>query len=434
MSAFARFRGAFALFGALLGGVVVPVQSWASEAVCYRYKFNDALPWENSVKAAASDWVAWAVGAAHSSYCYSGAPYSCTYTVSAITGTAPNYHLTVHHTECNEGYCPYDNDSSAGSVIWRVNPDGCPADPCEHLEGLPTAQGGAGARPESGYACAADDGEGGSGNICQVQLQGAGISTGTGWFGQGKFTGITGACGEDEPASTNAPNCVSGPGGQVCVSKQKQDCGVVNGEAVCLDKVPAGNCLLLSGGGAMCDSSAGSPPAPTNSMGEPVTPTSEVTRTDSMGATTTYNYYSSSVVNNSSTPVEGSDNGLANDGGGDGDGDGVEECESDADCFGAPPADECGDSLVSCIGEAAAGVYDNFGSTPLFAAVTGLYAAIPNSGTCPSATVEVFDESVDAMASFCSVMADSGGDDLLGLFFAICWSLGGLRILLGGGE
>lgn len=427
MSAFARFRRALAFALLVVGGVVV-----AAESECVEYKltgdFGDVVQGSDK-SSVCNSWAAADLASFSASVDPGG----------SHTFAAVDIHLTGGSAQTGCGYTRNRDGlgySAASKAFVEVAVE-CPSDPCSALAGLPTAQGGAGARPESGYACARDDGEGGSGNICEIKLQGASMSTGSGWFGQAKFTGVTGSCGGDEPASSTAANCVSGAGGQVCVSKKKQDCGIVNGEAVCLDKVPAGNCLLLSGGGAVCDSEAGVPPAPSDSEGMPAVPSQQVERIDSDGESTTYNYYSSSVVNSSSTTVSGLDNGSSGGGGGSGsggDGGDGEACEADADCFGAAPSDECGDNLVSCIGDAAAGAYEEFGATPLFAAVAGLYAAVPNSGTCPSVPVDVFEQTTDAMASFCTVMADSGGDELLGLFFAICWSFAGLRILVGGGD
>jgi hypothetical protein len=44
------------------------------------------------------------------------------------------------------------------------------------------------------------------------------------------------------------------------VSKEAKNCGTVNGEHMCLDSVPSGDCMLLGGGGAVCTEGAAGVP------------------------------------------------------------------------------------------------------------------------------------------------------------------------------
>jgi len=419
LSAFAKFSlGVLALFSCVAG---------AAESMCPRYVAHNTAdpPGEFTEE-----------GTSAQSVCTAGQGHFASY-----WGGAPDAHLTKTQDQasgtgwiCGGDIKRNSDNGRIGGWALSVSLSGtmaCPEEPCAasagSSSGIFTGDGDPPPMICSDY----------EGHSCRMVPDAMTIDHWGGYVGYYKYIGTS--C-DGEPAKTETTaNCVSGSGGSLCLSKQAQNCGTVNGEAVCLDSVPAGNCLLLSGGGAVCaDGAAG---APTDSMGDAVDPLARFTKTtnpEGGGSVTTdsFNFYSSTVVNSSGTPVVGADNpGSGSSGsGGDGDGEGVEECDSDGDCFGEEPSDSCGDDLVSCIGEAASGVYSSFGATPLISAVTGLYASIPDGGECPSATVEVYGTETDAMGSFCSVMASSGGGTLLELFFAIGWCLAGLRILVGGGE
>lgn len=311
-----------------------------------------------------------------------------------------------------------------------------PDEPCEALSGL-SGSGGATPGPTGGF-CLTDDGDGGPGNQCAVVRNGASMETGTGWFGKVLFTGA--ACGEtDDEISKDAPNCESSSAGTICIDKtenpEKKSCGTFNGEFVCLDEVPDGSCLLMANGGAVC--TEGSDDAPKDSEGDPLPPDKTLQHdTPGGGDTNNYNYYSSSSVTNSTTPVVGSSGSGSGsgDGDGEGEGEGVEECESDADCFGTfPTVYECVDDMSECIGDATAAAWTNLREgVPLLGMAEDLHTSLSTTTTCPAAPVEMFGETYDFMAGGCELIDPHRS--LLALIMQVFWSLVGLRIVMTGND
>jgi hypothetical protein len=121
--------------------------------------------------------------------------------------------------------------------------------------------------------------------------------------------------------------CVGVSGGTACVAYERdaQNCGTVNGQPLCLGKVPAGKCLFVGGAGVACDSSAGSPPAPDDGVtpGTPATPVAQIETRDPQGnVTNNYSVYSQTQVNNSTGGVTGSYADSSGTGSGIGDGEG----------------------------------------------------------------------------------------------------------------
>lgn len=424
--------------------------SVAAEEVCYQFRLGSSMPWveQSAIPGQVSTFCQNGAAANFTTSCTSGftrakSSYSCTFTpTGSVVGSGSNWSITVQ-TFCSAGP-GFENTWNVNlSVTRRVNPDGCPDDPCEDAQSLAQAGVAAGANVEqSGQMCSADDGSGGmySGGLygkgCEVVRDGAGISSSDGahWYGQIKYTGQSCPASPTPQELDSKANCISVAGGRVCVSKQEKSCGTFDGQAVCLDDVPEGDCLLLSAGGAVC--TAGAAGVPRDEMGDPLPPSSTVTGTSgassgSGGTTTNYNYYSASVVNSSASGASGQESGGGG-GAGDGDGDDVEACTTDEDCFGDLPSDSCADDLVGCIGDAVSGVYDSFGATPLISSVTGLYGAFAESGACVAVPVPLFGEDYDVMSPVCSLLSDNSS--LLELLFMVAWSIGGLRILMGGGE
>jgi len=85
------------------------------------------------------------------------------------------------------------------------------------------------------------------------------------------------------------------------------DCGWVNGVPVCLGATPKGGCQDMNGG-ALCDPSASSPPAPDDGVtpGVPADPDGQVIADSGNNQTTnnTYNYYTQTTVNASQGTVQ----------------------------------------------------------------------------------------------------------------------------------
>lgn len=217
----------------------------------------------------------------------------------------------------------------------------------------------------------------------------------------------------DQPGSTN---CVAGDGVTVCAATSSQNCGTVNGQAVCLDSVPPGACTFLGNGGMVCASSASSPPAPTDSGGmSPATPDGTFTAGSDDTSDTTYNYFGPGTVSDSGTPVSG----PAQGGGGD---EGTEEPSDDE--FTGPDLGET-TTFAEALGAFAAGL----DSVPFVAAVNGLGGSMPE-GECPAPTVEIpYLDGVELTLDAHCGLWDEISPILTGVMLAI-WVFLGARILL----
>lgn len=158
-----------------------------------------------------------------------------------------------------------------------------------------------------------------------------------------------------EAGSGEKGECIGITGGSACVAYERdaQNCGTVNGQPLCLGKVPPGKCLFVGGSGVACDSSAGSPPAPDDGVtpGTPATPVAEIETRDAQGnVTNTYSVYSQTQINNSTNGVTGSyaDSTGTGSGTGDGEGDGGGGTgSSSSSCAVEPPCE--GDPIQCAI-------------------------------------------------------------------------------------
>lgn len=324
----------------------------------------------------------------------------------------------------SQNYCPgapepCTGEGSATSEGYNTQEVPCPEDPCEGLAGT-AAYGGSSGNPEGDF-CRTDDGSGGPGGDCKVKKSGAGMATGSGWFGQVQFTGES-CGGEEEELEEGGPNCSTSPGGRVCVSKDDKNCGSVNGEAVCLDSVPPGSCVLMSGGGAVCDGNPGSTAGPVDEMDEPLEPDAVLELVDDEGDISIINYYSQSTVNGGVGGVTGTDDTGSSGGGGGGDG-GLGGCTGDS-CDGSLPDDL---EELDSFAEITQGFLDRVGQAPIIESVTGVGEAIP-SGTCPDWSFEMFDTDLSLSAPMCSIWENISG--ILSAAMLVVWGLLAARIVL----
>lgn len=416
----------------------VTVTCYGAEETCYEYQPSfPGATWYPSISAAA---------AAHASYCAASESNfrsafcrnisCCTLegfsasvdSTSAYSDSLPEYQL---HFSLTIGGTP--ESLNTGKHVSRQVTE-CPDDPCVEAMNLAsdTVTAGNNALP-TGQLCASDDGSGGSysgglyGKGCEVIKNGAGIESDSGhWYGQIKYTGQS-CPGEEEPDPLqNSANCLTIAGVKHCVSKTKQSCGTIDGQRVCLDDVPEGSCTLLAGGGAVCD--AESDDVPKDDMGDPLEPTSQVTNTtggtgtSTPGTTKTYNYYSKSVVESSSTTVSGSDDGES-DGGSDG-GNEPGACAEGVDCEGEIPDDL---EALDSFGEITQAFMDRVAESDLVASVASLGTSVP-TGSCPDWDIEVFGEEISLSAPMCTIWGSVSG--LLSAVMLIAWGLLAARIVL----
>jgi len=319
----------------------------------------------------------------------------------------------------------------------------CPPDPCEYTLALNdlggTVRNGSGST--EGTFCA--DTLQGSETImsCRVKVAGVVARSGDNWAAQVQWLGESCGGGDTASGDDTAPNCASTSSGMFCASKSKPNCGTVNGQAVCLDKVPEGTCEFLADGGMVCAAGASTPPAPSDGMGDPATPDGSLGYVDPAGDSYEFNYYTSTTVSGSSTGASGAQPGTSAGGGLTGGGDEGEESNAEGadpgaicdgtDCYGQAPAEDvdCVADIGACVGGIVSGAWASMTTgIPLLGFVSGLYEAFDEGGECPSAPLTIFDEEYDVMASACSVI--DGSAALLALVFQIGWGLVGLRIML----
>lgn len=192
---------------------------------------------------------------------------------------------------------------------------------------------------------------------CKVQRKGSTICLGsqcsTAYLGSGDDCGSVTTANPATPAA--GENCVAGSSAEYCQSEPSdQDCGYVNDNFVCLKSVEDDGCGVFSAGDRVCGSSAPTPPVPDNGTeGVPAEPDAEIVSTVD-NSTTTYNYYDSTTVSNSSrdpgtsgdNAYDGSDDGSGMNGsGGDGE-EGEESSVSGGEACDAAPT--CSGDAIQC--------------------------------------------------------------------------------------
>lgn len=309
---------------------------------------------------------------------------------------------------------------------WPVSfPSGtmaCPHDPCEAFGGLPTEAGGAGSWVGENL-CRTEDAAGNpiSGAGCRVARAGPGINMSGGWFGAVKFTGESCGTSGDTEVDSNPPDCVTGPRGQVCLPKPEEgkSCGTFNGERLCFDKVPDSGCVLLNGGGAVCEAEV----APLDEEGEPLPPDAVVEDVQD-GGTTNYNYYGPSTIGESSGGLPGSASSAET-----GNGERTPpEMDEEALDYGAEPDDKW--DAAAGMGGAISGL----GASSWFGVFSGSAAALSGSSSCPSVEMEIefMDASFDLLEAACGYMAPHYS--LWTTLMQVAWGLLALRIFFSGGR
>lgn len=420
------------LVAALMG--LVCVAAGAAEPICYQYRRTTADPWTTAGGADAQI-LAWCYNEGGSSYnCSSSglskSSQSCTFTIAESIGAdeeSPFSALVERYcTTIPAGVVVSDGQVSV-SGLRREDPEGCPDDPCADEAGKDAFVG---IKTEPGEHCL-----GGCAvavtpakSIVRCSVTGACTYASV---AQSTFTGSS--CTDQEPATPG--NCVSGSFGRMCIKESpdgNDNCGIFNGDRVCVDSIESG-CQSYASGGMACvvEGEGATTELPDDGDSSPAQPQMQVERDGKV-----VNYYNSSTVSNSSVSVVGSQptgaNGTGDGGSGGGlGGDGVEECTGEDECYGGLPdeAQECADDLVACIGAHASNAFDTVvDGVPVLSFAASLHSAFGTSASCPTAPVTIFEETHDAMAPICALLDAQGG--LFELIMQICWGILGLRILL----
>lgn len=163
---------------------------------------------------------------------------------------SPNNNGSGRNAFCSYEYYIPSTDSyssrtiNTASLTYWTNGDPDQPEYCESTQGVTIQAGGDGEAPT--YACI---------NTCQYRTKTA-IWTTNEWYGDVEGTGAI--CTSVDAAPTSE-NCIEQGGTKLCYKTETTNCGTFNGQTICLDTIPPGNCTMISGGSFICDSE-GTPP------------------------------------------------------------------------------------------------------------------------------------------------------------------------------
>lgn len=333
----------------------------------------------------------------------------------------------------------FEGSAASGSgnirIRTQVNPEGCPPPPCEQWQDVSASMEGTGALPAN--VCR----NMGDGSMCRfVPAGGVSLQLANAWAGV--FKGDGSECSPSDNVGT-AANCIMMASGKyACAGKPSNpNCGKLNGEDVCLEKMPEGSCAFMADGSVICDADA--PNQPDNGTpGEQATPDAVMGLGSGEGAKE-FNYYTNTTVAGSSGGGSGlsgvgpdavSQDGGLGDGEGDGDGDGAGEICEGSDCYGEDGIGgqiaECSDDFEECITGFAGTLWETIEELPMMEFVASLHEAFGTTGACPEGSFTLWNETYDVMAPACGLITDHTGT--FHLLFQVIWSLAGLRIILEG--
>lgn len=229
----------------------------------------------------------------------------------------------------------------------------------------------------------------------------------------------------------DSPGCASEGGTDVCVHGEPEP-AIGDDQAgvdspVPLEDLDTEGCVVLESGAAFCIASF--PDQVDNGIpGQPATPdatgevTSEGKGEGDSGTSTTYNYYSSSTVNNSTNKGEGDPDGDG--------GDSTGECD--------PATEECGsargDGRVTGKGGTTQGMKEaleafngRIKDAPLAKSLDVLSGIIPAGGDCPTASFTLLDTSF-TLDSHCDLLDNIY--PLLAKMFLLFWLIAGAVVVL----
>jgi len=415
--------------------VLLLVSTWAEAATsCYQWRMTinaTSTAWVSDAKAAAQAGVDLCnASSANKAVCDNqlcttanlAAGATCTFSLNWIGFSAfPTVNSTnmfhLHYVSSTGAVT--DRNDTVTNVANQVDPAGCPT--CG-AAGQTSFLGGSGTVP--GQSCV-------SGCLYNTPSAGTQIhcnagscssftvyeATSTGQQCGGTDAGAGAAVGTQADCDASGTICRdTGTGGK--------NCGMFNGDRVCVGTVPKGTCVGYSSGGAACVSAAGTgnaatPPAPNNGTpGTTATPSATVSANGQ-----TVNYYSSTVVGGSTAapttgaPVQGDPIGTQ----GTGTSPQPGECDGDA-CTGTTPTLESLDSFQAIT----QGFMGRVEGSALLTTVTGLGAAVP-SGVCPRPTLALFGTTF-TWTTMCDLWDQISG--VINAVMLAVWGLLAVRIVL----
>lgn len=353
-------------------------------------------------------------------------------------GTYPAWQCTGKYW--SGGACSSGSEfSDTQNLTARTNPNGCPV--CPPIGEIRTVSGTGGIGTSPSMACL----EGCSFARDGVGIEGAGGNWTMTYSSKGTPCSGTGATANDDDEDDKDCDAT----GAICKDPgdgSGSNCGIYNGDRVCVDSAPPGGCVGYTSGGVACKGAdngstpPATPPAPNNGTpGTPATPDATVTSTRGGG---TIHYYGPGTVSGSSEEPEtgpatpsggyrpigpgtgGSDGGSSGGGDGDGEGDGGGECTGPSCDADVPDLDDIG-----TVSEAFGSFWGSLNEVPLVEAATGLGASL-GSGACPdwSTSIAVYGETWDVDFSGICTTWDSVSA-VLSIVMLVFWGFIAFRIL-----
>lgn len=233
---------------------------------------------------------------------YNTAAYRCGPEAAYVTlPRAPCTTCTTGYT-LTGGRCEAPTACDAGRILRRGKLAGFTGQPTGCFNGCVVNRSQA-SEPSFGVAQVAGDGT--------IYVEG---STGSVWTATGAMCG-----GQEPPLSDQSATLANGENYAV-LQTAGENCGIFNGESICLGAGPPPNaCVTTASGQAFCSQSAASPPVPVRAgtgtptvPAQPAAPVGTISIRDASGNTTVYNYYNAQA---SQQPPQGGGTGGSTGGG-----------------------------------------------------------------------------------------------------------------------
>lgn|GEM_PF-6785520 len=364
--------------------------------------------------------------------------YSLGVVAAGGSGSSPTCTFSVHDI-------PFNDDSDIGATIdvqevSSSSSSSSSSNPCASKTGQSIDGVVSGGAQSAGHNMCSNDG-------CVVTISSNAINVigncpgGMCAIQTGTYSGAQCSFGSTTSADQTSPgNCVHDAAGNTVCSEHRTNgtnCGTVNGDEVCVTTAAPNSCVSYASGGVACNAST-TPPVPNNgTTGVPATPTASV-QDQASGNTT--NYYSSTTVGGSTTTVVTNSGGASAPSGGasssaGSSGSGTGPSASNGDC-GATGVDcsSSGDATLPSLarGDSVQSLTQAFMSgvenSTLITSLNAISTSVP-TGTCPSASFDVFGHSYDFMTSGCA-MWETHIAPTLEAIMSIVWSVIAVMLVL----
>lgn len=351
------------LFAAGVGGAV------AAEPACYDYSGSFVAGWGTVYgEGSSAESACTAAATAATGISFSG--YTYTHTFAAVTFEgATTFSCSITETFVNNS-TGVPGGGGTRAFSGTKTPTDCPEGPCEANAGQDAFIG---MQAPLGDSCVGGCTVNITAGLSTVRCNASGACTDT-WMAQSTYTGAE--CTVEPEAKQG--NCVSGSFGRMCIKEDpagEDNCGIFNGDRVCVDSIESG-CQSFASGGMACvvEGPGATEDVPDDGAGGDAEPQMQVEKDGKV-----VNYYNSSTVSSSSSTIitgeAGGSNGGDGDEGGDGDG---STCEGEFCGHDFPELEDIG-----TMEDALQNFWDGLSETPIIGAALGWIPATPSSTACP---------------------------------------------------